>query len=204
MARVPGSTTRSASASSSGRVAQRTSTPGSWASASRSVKFDSRGKRSTATRSTSAPSGPRAAVRSTTVDRSSESSASSHRSGSIGRVPSTGRPVSSRSISSPGASSRASPRNLLTNQPATCRWSSADSSASVPYIAANTPPRSMSPTTTTGRPAAVARPMLAMSRSRRLISAGEPAPSQTTTSKRARRSARHSRARSSSSGLRSR
>ena len=63
-------------------------------------------------------------------------------------------------------------------------------SATVPCSAAKTPPRSMSPTTTTGSRAAVARPMLAMSSARRLISVGEPAPSQTTTSKRARRSAR--------------
>src|SRR3954467_5793258 len=48
----------------------------------------------------------------------------------------------------------------------------------------------MSPTTTTGSSAAVARPMFAMSSSRRLISVGEPAPSHTTTSNRERRSAR--------------
>ena len=67
-------------------------------------------------------------------------------------------------------------------------WSAGSSSASVPYRAANTPPRSMSPTTTTGSPAARASPMLAMSVSRRLISAGLPAPSQMTTSYSARRS----------------
>ena len=38
------------------------------------------------------------------------------------------------------------------------------------------------PTTITGRSAACASPMFAMSVARRLISAGEPAPSQTTTS----------------------
>jgi hypothetical protein len=46
----------------------------------------------------------------------------------------------------------------------------------------------MSPTTTTGSFLARARPMLTMSLRRRLISAGEPAPSQITTSNRERRS----------------
>ena len=70
-----------------------------------------------------------------------------------------------------------------------CAWSSGSSSASVPYSDANTPPRSMSPTSSTGRSAARARPRFARSPSRRLISAGLPAPSHTTTSKRARSSA---------------
>src|SRR4051795_9239395 len=59
----------------------------------------------------------------------------------------------------------------------------------------------MSPTTTTGNSAAVARPMLAMSSARRLISVGDPAPSQTTTSKRARRSARRASTCSSSAAF---
>ena len=62
----------------------------------------------------------------------------------------------------------------------------------------------MSPTTTTGRSAAWASPMFAMSVARRLISAGEPAPSQTTTSNRDRRSARVAVTTSSSAALRSR
>ena len=49
--------------------------------------------------------------------------------------------------------------------------------ASVPTMWANTPPRSMSATRITGQSTASANPMLAMSRSRRLISAGLPAPS---------------------------
>ena len=47
---------------------------------------------------------------------------------------------------------------------------------------AMTPPRSMSPTSTTGTPAARAKPMLAMSPARRLTSAGLPAPSTRTRS----------------------
>ena len=67
-------------------------------------------------------------------------------------------------------------------KPLTRAWSAGPSRATVPNRAANTPPRSMSPTTMTGSPAARASPMLAMSVSRRLISAGLPAPSQMTTS----------------------
>ena len=50
VARDPGSTTRSASARSAGLVAKRTSTPGSAASASMSVKLLIRGSLTTATR----------------------------------------------------------------------------------------------------------------------------------------------------------
>src|SRR5215472_5771607 len=50
----------------------------------------------------------------------------------------------------------------------------------------------MSPTTITGRPRARASPMFTMSCRRRLISAGEPAPSHTTTSNRERRSSKAS------------
>ncbi|MDH6665516.1 UNVERIFIED_ORG: hypothetical protein M2442_001515 [Methylorubrum zatmanii] len=45
-----------------------------------------------------------------------------------------------------------------------------------------TPPRSMSPTSTTGVPVARAKPILAMSPCRRFTSAGEPAPSTSTMS----------------------
>src|SRR5512144_2472503 len=60
-------------------------------------------------------------------------------------------------MSSPGSSSDTSPRNLLTTYPATSAWSSALSSAVVPKKEVKTPPRSMSPTTTTGSRAARAR-----------------------------------------------
>ena len=81
-----------------------------------------------------------------------------------GSTPSVGRPVSARSMSSPGSSSAGSPRNLLIDEagdpaPGPRRRAA----ASVPNSAANTPPRSMSPTTITGRSAARARPMLTMS-----------------------------------------
>src|SRR5262249_46972518 len=124
------------------------------------------------------------------VARLSESSASSQSPAVHGSTPSTGRPVSSRSRSSPGSSRAGSPRNLFTTNPATSAWSSRLSRASVPYSAASAPPRSMSATTITGRPAARARPMLAMSCARRLISAGLPAPSQMTASNRSARPAR--------------
>ena len=199
VARVPGRITRSASSSWPGVAARSTMTPGSAASGSTSVTLDIRGSRTTTTRRLAAPCGGRAARG--RESRSRESSASSHRSLRQGSTPSTGRPVIDCSMSRPGASSRRSPRNLLTTKPAMCRWSAASSTARVPYRAASSPPLSMSPTTMTGRPAARARPMFAMSRCRRLISAGLPAPSQMTTSNRRRRSARLAATASSSAGL---
>ena len=85
-------------------------------------------------------------------------------------------------MSMPGWSRPRSPRNLLTTNPATRSWSALSSRATVPNMAANTPPRSMSPTTTVGSRPCRASPRLTKSVSRRLISAGLPAPSQTTTS----------------------
>ncbi len=62
----------------------------------------------------------------------------------------------------------------------------------MPSKAANTPPRSMSPTSRTGASAASATRMLTISPSRRLTSAGLPAPSITTRSKRLLSSSRAS------------
>src|ERR1700723_130212 len=67
-------------------------------------------------------------------------------------------------------------------KPAISAWSSGSSTATVPNRCASNPPRSMSPTMTTGRFAARARPMFTKSVARKLVSAGEPAPSQITTS----------------------
>ena len=70
----------------------------------------------------------------------------------------------------PSSNRRGSPRNLLTMKPAISAASSGSSTAFVPTRLAITPPRSMSPTSTTGTSAARAKPMLAMSLARRLIS----------------------------------
>ena len=59
---------------------------------------------------------------------------------------------------------------------------SAAAASRVPTRLAMTPPRSMSPISTTGTSAASAKPILAMSPSRRLTSAGLPAPSTSTRS----------------------
>ena len=66
--------------------------------------------------------------------------------------------------------------------PLTRARSSSVSSITVPSSDANTPPRLMSPTSRTGASAASAMDMFTMSPSRRLISAGLPAPSITTQS----------------------
>ncbi|CSB93668.1 Uncharacterised protein [Vibrio cholerae] len=70
-----------------------------------------------------------------------------------------------------------SPRKRLITKPFTRACSDSESSAKVPYKWANTPPRSISATMITGTSAFSAKPILAMSFSRKLISAGLPAPS---------------------------
>ena len=107
-----GTTTRSASASSSGRSTNRTTTPGSAARASTSVKLDiSAGM----TRSTSSPTG----------EETSDSRTAPRRDPQFvllvdaeavpeGRTPYVRRPVRSCSMSRPGSRSETSPRNLLT------------------------------------------------------------------------------------------
>ena len=119
-----------------------------------SVKLLIRGDRTTATRSGAGPSVTR---RSPTSRVSSLSSQTSELNGS---TPYTRRPVSCSSSVSPGPSSDSSPRNRLTTKPATSRWSSGASSATLPKSDANTPPRSMSPTSTVARSPCCARPML--------------------------------------------
>ena len=87
----------------------------------------------------------------------------------------------------PESSRAASPRNLLMTNPATSSRSSGVNSSTCPSRLAKTPPRSMSPTSSTGERACSAMRMLTMSWPRRLISAGLPAPSMTTRSLAARR-----------------
>ena len=82
----------------------------------------------------------------------------------------------------PSSNSAESPRNLLTRKPRINAESSGSSTAFVPTIWAMTPPRSMSPISTTGVSEARAKPILAMSPCRKLISAGLPAPSTRTRS----------------------
>ena len=82
----------------------------------------------------------------------------------------------------PSANSVVSPRNLLIRNPLISARSASSRTASVPTRLAMTPPRSMSPTITTGTSAATANPILAISPARRLTSAGLPAPSTITRS----------------------
>ncbi|SIC55134.1 Uncharacterised protein [Mycobacteroides abscessus subsp. abscessus] len=175
-------TTTSASAISAGCAAHRTVTPGSQASASISVELEIRGSRTAATLNHSWPIGSLVCPTCPEATTETESSASSHNWSSYGSTPYVGRPVSVASCSSPGSNKVGSPRNLLTIKPATSLWSAGSSTATEPNRCASTPPRSMSPTNTTGRPAARASPILAISVARKLISATEPAPSQITTS----------------------
>ena len=107
-----------------GAVAKRTSTPGSAASASTSVKFDIRGQPDDRDpQDVLGRSGGRGRLAGA-APTSRESSASSQTAGSHGRTPSTGRPVSrAQHRRGPGCSSRTSPRNLLITKPAISAWS---------------------------------------------------------------------------------
>ena len=82
----------------------------------------------------------------------------------------------------PSSNSVGSPRKRLTMKPTIMSASAASITVLVPTRLAITPPRSMSPTSTTGTSAARAKPMLAMSLLRRLTSDAEPAPSTSTRS----------------------
>ena len=120
----------------------------------------------------------------TPVLRSSNTPSSSgkpccHHMGSVATV---GTPVSSCSICGAGASKAASPRNLLSTKPLISWRSGWSSIIQVPYKCANAPPRSMSVTSKQAALACLATRILTISLDLRLISAGEPAPSITTTS----------------------
>src|ERR1700738_4127078 len=93
-----------------------------------------------------------------------------------------GQPVCRAMVAIPSLNRDGSPRNLLTTKPATIAASSAAMTALVPTRLAMTPPRSISPVSTTGTPAARAKPILAMSAARRFTSEAEPAPSTSTRS----------------------
>ncbi len=71
-------------------------------------------------------------------------------SGKNGARPKARQPVRSAIIRMPSANRLASPRNLLTTKPAIVAASPGSSAAFVPRTWANTPPRSMSATSTTG------------------------------------------------------
>ena len=147
--------------------------------ATKSVKFEILGSRTTAT-STSASLLRR-------PKRSERLSSSSKSTSMKGTSPATGTPHFSRSISSPSSKSVGSPRNLFTTVAFTICRSSSSKSIMVPTSWAKTPPRSMSPTSRTGAFASFAIPMLTMSSRLRLSSTGLPAPSMTMTSKSAAR-----------------
>ena len=82
----------------------------------------------------------------------------------------------------PSSNKLVSPLNLLIKKPFTISLSTESKTALVPTICAITPPRSISPHNTTGTSASTAKPIFAISPSRKFISAGLPAPSTMTKS----------------------
>ena len=95
----------------------------------------------------------------------------------MGTTPQTFTPLFSSSIRMPEERRLSSPLNLLIISPFTRSFSEASSNISVPSSCAKTPPRSISPTSNTFESASSAIPILTISFSFKLISAGLPAPS---------------------------
>ena len=183
---VPGRITTSASRGSGAPGGTKLkSTAGSRRSGSKSSKLAMRDSSGTTTRTRAPPLSGAPVPCSTTASSCGRRSAASHQ----GMTPRHGQPVRRSMSRTPSSNSAGSPRNLLTAKLTISAASSASSTARVPTSAAITPPRSMSPSRHTGTPARRANPMLATSRSRRLVSAGLPAPS---TRIRSNRSARRS------------
>ena len=150
-----------------------TVTLGSATNGSRSSKLEIRAKRGTAI--LMAP--PARVAISITSSAGSFQASANH-----GNTPSDAHPVCSAMAVMPSSKSDTSPRNLLIAKPVILLRSWVGRTAWVPTICAITPPRSMSPIKITGTSAASAKPILAISPERRLISAGLPAPSMTTKS----------------------
>ena len=98
---------------------------------------------------------------------------------SYGMIPRQDMPVSPSTLEIPDPSMPGSPLKRLMMNPFTSPRIRSGISSQVPYSAAKTPPRSMSPTRMMPilRPSAMRR--LAMSLSMRFISTGEPEPSHT-------------------------
>jgi len=169
---LPGRMIKSAGGIGSPWRTKRRSTSGCARSASKSVWLLMRGRLGTTTRN--------APVEACTA--CTASSASRNRQCKYGSTASTGLPVCCSSHSRPGSSSLMSPLKRLITKPMVRARSLSDRHDKVPTRWANTPPRSISATRITGQSTFSAKPMLAMSRERRLISAGLPAPSTITQS----------------------
>ena len=165
---------------------RRSSTWGSAARGSRSSKLAMRGRMGTAMRM-GPPVGAVGA-------RARASSAGRRRAGSKkGTRPMGRQPVWSAMVAMPSAKRVGSPRKRLTMKAFIRAASAGSRTACVPTRLAMTPPRSMSPMRTTGVSVARAKPMLAMSLARRLVSEALPAPSTRTRSASAERVAKLSR-----------
>ena len=180
----PGRSTSAVSAASADPGRSRTnSISGSASSGSRSSKLAICGRIGTATLTRP----PLARAVSFAVSASASSAGSLRASSKCGTRPNARQPVWRAIVSMPSAKSDGSPRNRLTMKPRIRAASCGSTTCFVPTRLAMTPPRSMSPISTTGAFAARAKPILAMSLVRRLTSEALPAPSTSTMSAPARR-----------------
>ena len=171
---VPGIRTKSASPGKGVPGATiSTKTSGSLRSGSRSSKFEIRESIGTAILRF-----PPAREFKSTASSAGSFQASSNQV----KTPADGQPVCSVIVERPPLNNSKFPLNLLTINPTICSESPELRTVFVPTSCAITPPRSISPNSTTGTSAAFANPMFAMSFFRRLVSAGLPAPSTMTRS----------------------
>ena len=112
------------------------------------------------------------------LPRSRISSAGRKRAASkYGKMPNPAQPVCDSIAVIPSENKLVSPLNLLIKNAFINFLSSSSRTICVPTRLAITPPRSMSPTITTGALTALANPIFAISPARKLTSAGLPAPS---------------------------
>ena len=152
-------------------VTYRTDTPSACSNGLKSVKFEIFGNRITAILILVSP------VLYFFSNRSDKLSSSSNFTSMYGTTPHTFTPLFSSSISIPESRRLLSPRNLLIMSPFTLSFSEFSKSICVPRSWAKTPPLSISPTRRTLEFTSSAMPMLTISFSFKLISAGLPAPS---------------------------
>ena len=179
---VPGSRTTSASRGRGvpgGTKAK--STAGSMRSGSASSKLAIRESRGATIRTR--PPGRRGGIAPAPSRVAASSRGRRRAASSQGMTPRQGQPVWRAMSRTPSAKRAGSPRSLLTAKLRIIAASAGSSTTFVPATAAMTPPRTMSASRHTGTCARRAKPMFAMSRARRLVSAALPAPSTITSSK---------------------
>ena len=159
---VPGTTITSVSAKSAGSLTQRTNTPGSQANASTSVELEIRAPAAPRPAATGAAGRSGCAQDAVRQDRDRVLGVEPQLVG-VGQYPVGGTAAEFGELAQPGLEQRDVAAELVHDESGDQRLVLGSSTATVPNRCASSPPRSMSPTMTTGRFAARARPMFTKS-----------------------------------------